>query len=124
MELKELYTKRATAWEAAKRFLDTHRTEDGTMSAEDGQTYDRMEKEITDLTTEIERSERLAKMEAEMKKPTSEPITNKPGEASPEKVQAKGRASHQYAVDFLNAIRSDFRHVSNVLEEGDDAKGG
>lgn len=123
MELKELYTKRATAWEAAKRFLDTHRTEDGTMSAEDGEVYDRMEKEISDLTTEIERSERLMKMEQEMKKPTSEPITNKPGDVHPEK-PVKGRESHQYAVDFINAIRTNFRQVSNVLEEGNDAKGG
>lgn len=123
MELKELYTKRATAWEAAKRFLDTHRTEDGTMSAEDGEVYDRMEKEISDLTTEIERSERLSKMEEKMKMPTSKPITNKPGDAKPE-AAAKGRASHQYAVDFINAIRTNFHQVTNVLEEGTDAKGG
>ena len=37
MTLQELYTKRATAWEAAKKFLDTHRTEDGMLSAEDAE---------------------------------------------------------------------------------------
>jgi HK97 family phage major capsid protein len=123
MELKELYTKRATAWEAAKKFLDTHRTEDGTMSAEDGAVYDRMEKEITDLTHEIERSERLAEMEKKLAMPTSKPLTGKPGAGADDK-PLTGRASHQYAVDFLTAMRTDFHQVSNVLEEGNDANGG
>lgn len=123
MELKELYTKRATAWEAAKKFLDTHRTDDGTMSAEDGAVYDRMEKEITDLTHEIERSERLAEMEKKLAMPTSKPLTGKPGAGADDK-PLTGRASHQYAVDFLTAMRTDFHQVSNVLEEGNDANGG
>ena len=75
MDIKELYTKRATAWEAAKKFLDTHTTEDGTMSAEDGATYDKMEADIKDLTTEIGRRERLDAMERELSKPTSSPLT-------------------------------------------------
>lgn len=123
MELTDLYTKRATAWEAAKKFLDTHRTEDGTMSAEDGKTYDRMEKEITDLTSEIERSERLAEMEKKLKMPTSQPITSRPGAGADNK-PLTGRASHQYAMDFLAAMRTNFHQVSNVLEEGNDANGG
>ena len=123
MELKELYTKRATAWEAAKKFLDTHRTEDGTMSAEDGAVYDKMEREITDLTKEIERSERLADMEAKLKMPTSKPITARPGAGAGDQ-PLTGRASHQYTVDFLAAMRSNFHQISNVLEEGNDANGG
>ena len=55
MNLKDLITKRATAWEAAKTFLDAHQGENGLMSAEDSETYDRMEKEVTDYTREIER---------------------------------------------------------------------
>lgn len=123
MNIKELYTKRATAWEAAKHFLDTHRTEDGTLPAEDSEVYDRLEKDITELTKEIERSERLEAMEKKMKMPTSTPITEKPG-ASGEKKPVKGRASHQYAVDFVDAMRSHFMHVTDILEEGNDANGG
>ena len=37
MTLSELYAKRATAWEAAKKFLDTHRMESGMLSGEDAQ---------------------------------------------------------------------------------------
>ncbi|MBQ7292565.1 MAG: hypothetical protein IJW79_02360 [Clostridia bacterium] len=39
MTITELCTKRAKAWEAAKAFLDSHRTEKGTLSAEDDATY-------------------------------------------------------------------------------------
>ena len=53
MTITELRTKRAKAWEAAKAFLDSHRTENGTLSAEDDATYSRMEVEITDLSKEI-----------------------------------------------------------------------
>jgi len=123
MELKELYMKRATAWEAAKKFLDTHTTEDGTMSAEDGEVYDKMEKEINDLTAEIERKERLAEMEKKLKMPTSQPITTKPGMADDGKPMT-GRASHQYAQDFLAAMRTNFHQITDVLEEGNDANGG
>jgi hypothetical protein len=55
MTLQELMNKRAKAWEAAKAFLDSHRNTDGLLSQEDGETYDRMEKEITDYTKEIDR---------------------------------------------------------------------
>ena len=123
MTIQELYAKRATAWEAAKQFLDTHRMENGTLSAEDGATYDRMEKDINDLTAEINRMNRLKEMENAMSQPVSAPITGKPmngREAAPR----TGRASHQYAVDMLTAMRTNFRQISNVLEEGNDANGG
>ena len=34
-KILEMRAKRAKLWDAAKAFLDTHRAEDGTMSAED-----------------------------------------------------------------------------------------
>ena len=58
MSVQELISKRAQAWEAAKAFLDAHRGEDGLLSAEDSETYDRMEKAITDYTKEIDRLNR------------------------------------------------------------------
>ena len=123
MDIKEMYAKRATAWEAAKKFLDTHTMEDGTMSAEDGATYDRMEADINNLTASIEREERRMEMEKKLSQPTSRPITDKPG-AGVDHAPLTGRASHQYAVDFLAAMRSNFHQVSDVLEEGNDANGG
>ena len=37
MTLKELYAKRATAWEEAKHFLDTHTMQNGCLSGEDSE---------------------------------------------------------------------------------------
>ena len=123
MTIQELITKRAKAWEAAKDFLDSHRTEKGILSAEDGETYDRMEKDITDLTKEIERLNRQKAIDDELGKPTARPLTGQPMKDEPED-EKKGRFSHQYAKDMLVAMRSNFRQVSNVLQEGVDADGG
>ena len=53
--INELRENRSKAWEAAKNFLDTHQTENGTLSADDAATYDRMEAEVVNLGREIER---------------------------------------------------------------------
>lgn len=65
MTISELRTKRATAWEATKAFLDSHRNDKGTLSAEDDATYSRMENEITDLGKEISRLDRLEVLHTE-----------------------------------------------------------
>ena len=75
-KILELREKRAKAWEAAKAFLDTKRGNDGLLSAEDTETYEKMEKDVVDLGKEIERLERQAAIDAELNKPTSTPITN------------------------------------------------
>ena len=41
--INELRENRAKAWESAKAFLDSHRTENGTLSAEDNAIYEKME---------------------------------------------------------------------------------
>ena len=48
MTINELREKRNNAWNAAKAFLDSHRTEKGTLTAEDDATYTRMEQDIAD----------------------------------------------------------------------------
>jgi HK97 family phage major capsid protein len=123
MNVQDLIAKRAKAWEAAKSFLDSHRGENGILSAEDGATYDRMEKEITDLTKEIDRLNRQAAIEAQLNQPTSTPLSGKPS-AGGEKPQKQGRASDQYAKDMLTAMRTNFHQVSDLLQEGVDADGG
>ena len=112
---------RAKSWEAAKAFLDSHRTDNGTLSAEDSAVYDRMEAEIIALGKEIERMERSAALEAELSRPVGSPLTNIPGSAIDTKT---GRASDAYKHSFLTALRSNFRQVSNVLTEGTDTSGG
>ena len=119
--INELRENRAKSWEAAKAFLDSHRTDKGTLSAEDSETYDRMEAEIIALGKEIERMERSAALEAELSRPVGSPLTNIPGSAIDTKT---GRASDAYKHSFLTALRSNFRQVSNVLTEGTDTSGG
>ena len=123
MTILERREKRNTAWNAAKAFLDSHRTEKGTLTAEDDATYSRMEQEIADLGKEITRLERQEALEAELNKPVNKPLTSKPVTAA-EKPAKTGRASDAYKDAMLSAMRSNFRNVSNVLQEGVDADGG
>lgn len=123
MTILELREKRNTAWNAAKTFLDSHRTEKGTLTAEDDATYSRMEQEIADLGKEITRLERQEALEAELNKPVNKPLSSKPVTAA-EKPAKTGRASDAYKDAMLSAMRSNFRNVSNVLQEGVDTDGG
>ena len=123
MTILELREKRNKAWNTAKAFLDSHRTEKGTLTAEDDATYSKMEQDINDLGKEIARMERQEQMEAELAKPVNTPLTSKPGNGKePEK--KTGRASDEYRKAMLDAFRSNFKRVSNVLQEGVDADGG
>jgi HK97 family phage major capsid protein len=123
MTILELREKRAKAWESAKAFLDTHRNEKGVLSAEDDATYTRMEQDITDLGREIARLERQEALDAELSKPTASPLTGKPLNGEQEEPKT-GRASKAYRDAMLTALRTNFRQVSNVLQEGIDANGG
>ena len=124
MTIKELIEKRARIWETAKNFVNTHENENGVLSEEDAATYDRMEKEIEDLTSAIDRQQRAEQREAELNKPVNFPLTGRPYMAPQAGEEKKGRASDEYRKAMLNALRSNFRQVSNVLQEGVDADGG
>lgn len=123
MTIQELREKRNTAWNAAKAFLDSHRTEKGTLTAEDDATYTRMEQDIADLGKEIARLERQEALDAELSKPVNTPLTSKPATGKQPEVKT-GRASDEYRKGMLTALRTNFRQVSNVLQEGVDADGG
>ncbi|MCD8354337.1 MAG: phage major capsid protein, partial [Clostridiales bacterium] len=124
MTILELREKRNKAWNAAKAFLDSHRTEKGTLTAEDDATYTRMEQEINDLGKEIARLERQEQMEAELNKPVNTPLTGKPGAGAKNPEAKTGRASDEYRKAMLDAMRCNFKRVSNYLQEGVDADGG
>lgn len=123
MTILELREKRNRAWEAAKAFLESHRTEKGTLTAEDDATYTQMEQEINDLGKEIARLERQEALEAELNRPVNQPLTSKPGSGRAEEPKT-GRASDEYRKAMLDAFRSNFKRVSNILQEGVDADGG
>ena len=121
MTIMELREKRNKAWEAAKAFVETKRDKDGLLSAEDAASYAEMEQKIKDYGAEIERMEQMAAMDAQLSKPTSAPLTAKPLNGNKPK---SGRASDEYKAAMLNALRTNFRQISDVLSEGVDANGG
>ncbi len=121
MTIQELMQKRAKVWETAKSFVDTHEDKNGRLSAEDTAAYNRMEQEIEDLTASIERQQRAADRDKMLSQPINSPIISKPAQTAKEKT---GRASDEYKAAMLGALRSNFRNVSNVLQEGVDADGG
>ncbi|MCI6652659.1 MAG: phage major capsid protein [Ruminococcus sp.] len=123
MTIKELIEKRAKVWETAKSFVDTHEDKNGLLSAEDTATYNKMEKEIEDLTSAIDRQRRAEQREADLSKPLNSPLTSRPyKETQTEK--KSGRATDEYKNAMLSAMRSNFRNISNVLQEGVDSDGG
>jgi HK97 family phage major capsid protein len=125
MTINELRAKRNQAWEAAKAFVETKRNSDGLLSDEDAKTYAEMEKKVQAYGAEIERMEAMSAMDAQLAKPTSTPITEKPMNGAPAAQKPKtGRASDAYRTDMLKALRTNFRQISNVLSEGIDADGG
>ena len=93
-QIQELREKRAKAWDAAKAFLDTKRGTDGLLSAEDVATYEKMETDVVNLGKEIDRLERQAALDAELNKPTADPLTNKPAANGMD--TKSGRASDEY----------------------------
>lgn len=124
MTLSELIAKRANAWDTAKKFLDEHTDKDtGMMSAEDAQTYDRMEKDITDLTASIERRQRAEAFDKALDNPVNSPITSIPGR-DPEKKE--DRSGQKYKNAFGRYLRNAQvgYDVNNVLSIGTDSDGG
>lgn len=119
----ELREKRAKAWETAKAFLDSKRTSDHIISAEDEATYDRMEAEVVALGKEIDRLERQAAIDRELSAMLNQPLTAKPNSYANEK---SGRASNEYKAAFWSAIRSKLpsHDVLNALQVGTDSEGG
>lgn len=122
-KILEMRENRKKAWEAAKAFVETKRDKDGLLSEEDAKTYAEMEKKVQAYAAEIERMEQMEAMEAEMNRPVNTPIVTKPvsDKQMPEK---KGRAADAYKAAMLDALRSGFKRVSNVLQEGVDTDGG
>ena len=124
MTILELREARNKAWEGAKAFVESKRDKDGLLSEEDAKTYAEMEKKIRNYSTEIERMEQMEAMENELKKPVNAPIVTKPMTLDNKEKEKTGRASDEYRKGMLTALRTNFKQITNVLQEGVDADGG
>ena len=116
----ELREKRAKAWDVAKAFLDA-RAKDGVLSDEDNATYDKMLADVDAMARQIAIEEDRVARDAEMSRPTSAPLTEKPGAQGAKPVSP--RATAEYRADFLNILRGR-APVNNVLSTSPDTDGG
>ena len=121
-QILTLREKRANLWNETKAFLDTHRGEDGMVSAEDNVTYEKMEADVVALGKEIERLERQAAIDREMDRPTASPLVSRPAVTEDRK---QGRASDEYKKAFWNQMRGRVTpEVYNALQVGTLTEGG
>ena len=119
----ELRQKRADIWDKAKAFLDERRNESGMLSAEDTGTYERMEQEVIDLGTAIEREERATQLEREMNAPANTPLTSRPDKEFHGEKPGVGSAAYNDA--FWTHMRDRSSHeVRNALSVGELTEGG
>lgn len=125
-QILALREKRANLWEAAKKYRDAHIGSDGTMSAEDAVTYDRMVDDVDRMKKEIDRLERQDAIENEMNKPVSQPIVNRPDNGQPKEKVKRGTASAEYNSAFWNMVRAKSMSydIHNALKIGEDDHGG
>ena len=124
-KILEMIEKRNQAWNAAKAFVESRQDKDGLLSEADAQTYKEMEQKVMNYGKEIERLQQMEAIDAQMSMPVNTPITAKPMKGGMEDKPVKaGRASDEYKKAMLDALRSNFKRVSNVLQEGVDADGG
>ena len=126
-ELLKMREKRANLWNATKAFLDAHRAQDGTLSAEDDATYNKMIDDIDRLGKEIQRQEKLEALDLELSRPTSAPMTSAPSASLEGDTKAKaGRGSNVYSESFWRFMRakSVSHDVMNALQVGTNTEGG
>lgn len=119
----ELRRKRGEIWDRAKAFLNDRQDENGMLSAEDAEQYERMEQEVVDLGHAVERAERAAQMDRELNAPAAQQLTSHPEK---DHMGKTGRASDEYKQSFWNMVRNRGSHlaVQNALQIGADSEGG
>lgn len=122
-KILELREKRAKLWDSTKAFLDSKRNDNGLLSAEDTETYEKMEADVVNLGKEIDRLERQAALDLELSRATSSAIRNNPNANVHE--EKTGRASNEYVKAFWNAMRNkNGFEINNALQVGTDSEGG
>lgn len=114
-KILELREKRAKLWDSTKAFLDSKRNDNGLLSADDTETYEKMEADVVNLGKEIDRLERQAALDLELSKATSSAIRNNPNANIHE--EKTGRASNEYVKAFWNVMRNkNGFEINNALK--------
>lgn len=105
MTIKEMLEKRANIWDQAQAILQKARDEKRALSGEEQQQFDRMTAEMDEIKATVDREERAATIEAEMRKnvidpvrPSSDPTENRAGDP---------RGSAEYRDAFFQWLRTE-----------------
>ena len=125
-KIRELRSKRNALWEQTKAFLEEHRGENGLVSPDAVEQYNRMAKEVKDLGTEIERLEQQMQIDAQMSAPTSIPVHGTPKGGAPKDKDVRPTATDEYHSAFWDMIRArgNYGEIHNALSIGQDSEGG
>ena len=124
-KILEMRQKRAELWDQAKAFLDEHTGENGVMSAEDTEVYERMEQDVVNMGHTIERLERVEQMDREMNDPANPVLAGQPDHPGSIHDTRRGTASDTYKKAFWNQLRGRTSYeVRNALQVGELAEGG
>lgn len=126
MTITELMNKRATTWDAMKKLLDEKTDDKGLLTAEDAAQYDRMEREVDDLTSQIERQQRAEKMANTMNQPVRQPIKNSVRGGETRNATPRGTEAYNAAFwEFMRVGNAAMTpEIRNSLKVGTDANGG
>ena len=119
----ELRNKRTTLWEKTKAFLEEHRDENGLVSAEAVEQYNKMAADVKALGDEITRLENQIEMDARLSAPTSEPVHADPkaGNRKP----GRATATAEYNDAFWAMMRgNNSLEVRDALSVGVNENGG
>ena len=124
-KILEMRQKRAEIWDKAKAFLDEHQNENGVMSAEDTEEYERMEQDVVDMGHAIERMERVEQMDRELNEAANPALVGQPERSLPFNDSKRGTGSEVYNKAFWNQLRGRTSYeVRNALQVGELAEGG
>ena len=127
-EIMNLREKRVQTWNAAKAFLESHRGNDGMLSAEDDAIYNKMVDDMDRMGKEIARLEKLEALDVEMSRATSKPLTSAPVASLDDEAPASktGRGTKDYTKNFWRVMRSKSvpHEVMNALQVGTETEGG
>ena len=141
MTLQEMYDEMAKLLDEIKKFVEEHEDENGNLSEEDTETYEKMDKKLVMLMKKANREEKLAKADNYLSEPITPTILNQPGSmgggwnipttSDPFSKTHGGKnfmrhqTSNEYRREFVNAIRSGFKKVkAEYLNEGNLSSGG
>ena len=124
-KIQDMRIRRGEIWDQAKAFLDAHQDENGVMSAEDTQTYEKMEQDVVDLGHAIDRLERVEQMDREMNvDPANPALVNRPEKPDRQDTR-RGIASDAYKKAFWAQLRGRTSYeIRDALQVGELSEGG